>query len=86
MPVNPIYKKAIWQRVRRFVLDRDGWRCRKCGRAGALEVHHVKPLQDGGEPYDPANLQTLCRTCHTDTHRPHVRGQQEWKELLHAIA
>ena len=29
-------------------------------RAGRLEVDHVNPMHRGGDPYDPANLQTLC--------------------------
>ena len=53
-----------WERVRRRVLDQDGWRCRACGRAGRLEVDHVVPVADGGEVWNPANLQTLCRQCH----------------------
>ena len=53
-----------WRRLRRAALDRDGWRCQSCGRAGRLEADHVVPLERGGEPWDPENLQTLCRTCH----------------------
>ena len=53
-----------WARVRRLVFDRDGWRCRSCGRAGRLECDHIQPLEDGGAEFDPANLQSLCRRCH----------------------
>lgn len=49
-----------WKRVRRVVLERDGWRC----RAGRLEVDHVEPIGDGGFVYDLEALQTLCRSCH----------------------
>lgn len=52
-----------WRRLRRLVLDRDGWRCRKCGRAGRLEVDHARPLFRGGGD-ELANLQSLCRRCH----------------------
>ena len=45
-----------WARVRRAVLDRDGWRCRRCGRASRMEVDHVVPLDRGGDPWDPGNL------------------------------
>jgi 5-methylcytosine-specific restriction endonuclease McrA len=41
--------------------------CRSCSRvlpAGLIEVDHVVPLADGG--YDTeANLQPLCKRCHT---------------------
>lgn len=59
-----IHLTAEWQRVRKQAKDRDGWRCRACGRAGRLEVDHVVAVIDGGEPYDLENLQTLCRGCH----------------------
>lgn len=29
-----------------------------------LEVDHITPVADGGHPFDPANLQTLCEDCH----------------------
>lgn len=29
-----------------------------------LEVDHIEPISDGGHPFDPANLQTLCSDCH----------------------
>ena len=44
-----------WDAVRRAVFERDGWRCRKCGKAGRLECDHVTPSQrdPGQDPYDP---------------------------------
>ena len=53
-----------WAAARRAVFERDGWRCVRCGRAGRLECDHVTPLDRGGDPWDQANLQTLCRACH----------------------
>ena len=35
------------------VLDRDGWRCRRCRRVGRMEVDHVVPLDRGGDPANP---------------------------------
>ena len=46
------------------MLDRDGWRCLKCGKGGALEVDHIIPLHKGGAMFDPANCQTLCKAHH----------------------
>ena len=34
-----------WGVVRRFILKRDGYRCRACGKAGRLEVDHIVPGQ-----------------------------------------
>ena len=31
-----------------------------------LEVDHITPIADGGHPFDPGNLQTLCEDCHTE--------------------
>ena len=53
-----------WQVLRRAALDRDGWRCRNCGKAGVLEVDHILRIEDGGAEYDLDNCQTLCRSCH----------------------
>lgn len=35
-------------------------------RGRRLEVDHVTPLSEGGHPFDPGNLQTLCGDCHAD--------------------
>ena len=53
-----------WALVRLQVLDRDGWRCVQCGKAGRLEVDHVTPMESGGAVYEKRNLQALCRPCH----------------------
>ena len=70
-----------WAVIRRRVLDRDLWRCRECGRAGRLEVDHVKPLYSGGHETDMRNLQTLCRDCHfikTAGENSTTPGRAEW--------
>ena len=60
--------RSRWRALRRAALDRDGWRCTECGRAGRLDAHHVKPLEKGGEPYELGNLAALCRDCHIRAH------------------
>ena len=62
-----------WRRVRRLALERDDWRCTECGRVGRMEVHHVKALEHGGEPYALPNLASLCRNCHVRAHGGTVR-------------
>lgn len=53
-----------WQRTRRAVLERDGYRCVACGAAGVrFEVDHIVPLANGGTN-EPVNLRTLCISCH----------------------
>ena len=69
-----------WAAVRRATLDRDGWRCQRCGRPGVLEVHHVRALEDGGAPYDPENLETICKCCHIALHErdPERARRRAW--------
>ena len=77
-----VYHRRAWQRVRLAALRRDEHRCQRCGRlSGILEVHHLKPVRNGGAPYDLANLETLCRECHLRLHdkRP-LPGRQEWRD------
>ena len=44
------------------VKNRDGHRCKNCGSAKNLEIHHIQPKALGGG-HHPDNLQTLCRPC-----------------------
>ena len=68
--------------MRLLALDRDGWKCTKCGKyAGRLEVDHRVPLEDGGAVYDLVNLQTLCRSCHFDKSRGERRGREQDPEV-----
>ena len=30
--------RAAWKRLRVSILERDGWRCTRCGKSGQLEV------------------------------------------------
>ena len=74
-----------WQPVRRAALERDGYRCVECveqglGGAGKLEVHHVKPLYEGGLPYALDNLKTLCVGHHLEQA---VSGPRlEWRRYI----
>ncbi len=64
-------EKRIGQRivipavVREYILERDGFRCRSCGKAPPeveLQIDHIIPIAQGGSN-DISNLQTLCKTC-----------------------
>lgn len=46
-------------------------------RARSLEVDHITRIADGGHPFDPGNLQTLCSECHSDkTASENSQGRQ----------
>lgn len=66
-----------WKNKRRKILERDNYRCVKCGYQHKLQVHHkyyerypnnyiVKPWD-----YPDTALITLCDNCHKNEHRTH---------------
>lgn len=62
-----IYGTARWQRVRALKL-RETPLCEYCPprrRKTATEVDHFKAIEDGGAPYDMANLRSACKSCHS---------------------
>ena len=66
MSVHSSRGRPYYDGQREQVLERDGYRCRQCGKAAGrsnLEVHHVEPTHLGGSD-DLGNLVTLCRGCH----------------------
>ena len=66
-----------------------GWRCERCHGAGALEAHHTRPLQEGGELLVPVEeLEVLCRDCHIEAHRARrpVIGHEAWEALVAELA
>lgn len=62
-------RRAPTPKLRMKILNRDGRRCRVCGRNPddnvdlVLHVHHIRPWELRGIT-DPSNLITLCHTCH----------------------
>ena len=62
-----------YRRLMKRVLERDDWRCQKCGSLENLQIHHqVKRSQLGDDALQ--NLVTLCAYCHLKVH-----GQLHWK-------
>ena len=48
-----------YRRIMKRVLERDDWRCQKCGSLQNLQVHHqTKRSQQGDDSVE--NLVTLC--------------------------
>jgi 5-methylcytosine-specific restriction protein A len=41
--------------------------CNRCDRVATV-VHHIKPLDEGGDKHDESNLEPLCRECHERHH------------------
>ena len=68
--------------LKRRALDRDAWRCVRCGSPYGLECHHLVPLDQGG-PHALGNVSTLCASCHIDSHRTvNDPERSKWMRLL----
>ena len=88
-----VYGSPRWAAVRLLVLQRDDYTCRSCGGYANEVHHHHQALEDGGAPFDPANLRAICRGCHFVAHRkkrpdvqPVIRDRAGWRALIQALA
>ena len=77
--MSKFHQTPRWHRLARAVKDRDGWRCKKCGKPGRLECDHRVPISNGGKKWDPSNLQALCRQCHF------IKSYKERKSALRVL-
>jgi 5-methylcytosine-specific restriction endonuclease McrA len=65
----------IYKRLMKKVLERDQWKCQKCGSLENLQIHHkIKRSQQGNDALE--NLVTLCAYCHMAQHRQLYYGPQ----------
>ena len=68
------YKDARWQKKRLEIMERDGFKCRSCGRGDGdeimLSVHHAY-YESGKKVWDYPNetLITWCQECHEKRHK-----------------
>lgn len=62
-----IYGTYKWKKLRKAYKDEHPL-CEDCLiydiHTPVAVVDHVIELEDGGDPYDPANFRSLCHTCH----------------------
>ena len=75
-----------WRQRRKQVLERAGYRCELCGKAGKLECDHRIPIEQGGG-HELSNLRCLCRDCHIkatreQNTRPLSPERLAWQRLL----
>lgn len=89
----PQHDRVIPDKVRVEVLERDVFKCRKCGWSHVkkqkfdprvlLELHHIEHHKDGGANV-AENLITLCNICHDSVHRGEISAT-ELETLLQTI-
>lgn len=62
-----------WRQARREAVDRygDPEEIRR-----GVEVDHIVPVADGGHPFDPANIWTLCTDCHAEKTGAEAKARQ----------
>jgi hypothetical protein len=69
-----------WQRIRRTILERDGYLCQINGpgcTTTANQVDHIRTIHNGGAWFDPTNLRASCATCNNK--RPDNRRTEQWR-------
>lgn len=66
VPANQRGYDSHWTKFRDMYLRQHPVCCR-CSKAANV-VHHIKPLDEGGDQYDEANLEALCRADHERHH------------------
>jgi len=66
---HQLLKDGRWQRRRLEIMQRDDFKCTKCGTTNDLNVHHIRYIA-GRKPweYDDSDLITLCGKCHKKWH------------------
>jgi len=59
-----------YSKVRKTILERDGWKCQLCDKDGdgRLHIHHILKRKEGGEDFFD-QLISVCPKCHSAADR-----------------
>lgn len=68
MPYADFLETPYWKAIAKYVKDRDGNRCVKCGSDRRLHVHHLNYQHHGDELHHLEDLICVCRNCHKEIH------------------
>ncbi len=78
---NKFYHSKKWRSFRKSILAKEPL-CRECSDRQfffpATVVDHILPISEGGEPFDPKNMQPLCVSCHN---RKSLRERKNKKDI-----
>ncbi len=74
---DEFYETVSWQWIASKRQEIDHYTCQVCGKDlhgdegwnRKAEVHHIKPIKDGGDEFDINNCITLCHNCHMIQHK-----------------
>lgn len=73
MSYSDYLQTDYWKKVRKYVIERDGCKCKLCGKGEEdgtiLHVHHRTYEHRGDEMNFPEDLVTLCKDCHSVYHK-----------------
>ncbi|MCY4300949.1 MAG: HNH endonuclease signature motif containing protein [Aestuariivita sp.] len=82
-------KTRRWRNLRLQKLEMNPL-CERCDVVTeAKVVHHRRAINDGGDPWDMDNLESLCQTCHNAIHnppRPVNPERRKWLERMNRSA
>lgn len=73
--IVPVERTRIEPRIKKFVFERDAYRCINCGTHKSLSIDHTVPVSKGGGN-EIRNLQTLCKSCNSS------KGSKDMLEWL----
>lgn len=76
-----------WNALKEKALGRDKRTCQECGHNenfgdNPLQVHHIKPISEGGKEFDINNCITLCHKCHWKKHNHVAKLLREGQKTL----
>jgi hypothetical protein len=74
--------RARWNRIRRGVYRKAGYRCRICGKQGRLHCHEVWQYNQQTGYQWLRGFQALCRDCHNVKHVLFARDTRKRAKLL----
>jgi len=75
---KPATSREVQPQLRKLVLERDNWTCRKCGNKDCLHCHHIDPVANNPiESADVDNCITYCVECHKEAHQQDGCGYKE---------
>lgn len=82
-PNKDFYNGQRWRNLRAAFI-RENPLCVYCDRNGIIKagkvVDHIEPINEGGEKYNPENLQTLCHPCHNSKSGRESQAAQKRKK------